>query len=71
LVLLAASRLALLRVRVLAGRFGSNEYEARELLAFLKKMYEAEPTRFDPPSGLRHLDENLQTEVPPNAELAL
>src|ERR1700733_10723864 len=49
----AATRARVLSGRVSAGRFGTTEYEARELLRFLTKMHDSSQAGFDPPGKLR------------------
>lgn len=70
--LIAALRILVMRARISAERFGTNQYEARQLLAFLAAMYESAEGRFDPPGGLRRMLQAVETvAVPDNAEVAL
>lgn len=49
--------------RVEAGRFGTNEYEARELLKFIEKIYKEPHKGFDPPGGMKRFDEPLEESI--------
>jgi len=58
--------------RVTSGYFGSNEYEARELLSFLNKLYQDAPKDFDPPGGMGRYNETVdRVVIASGAEYAL
>lgn len=75
-VILAYAALAIIRTvgirrRVLAGLFGTNEYEARVLIKFLSGMYEKKRDPFEPPGGMRRFDEQEEAIIiPAGAEFA-
>jgi len=70
-VVIACLRAIILHLRVSSGRFGTNEYEARELLKFLTRMYEQDRMKFDPPKGMNPRDEEVEMVVAPiGAEFA-
>jgi hypothetical protein len=65
-------RILAVRTRVSAGCFGTTEYEARELLRFLSKLYESPEVRVDPPGPLRRVvEEANRVTIPHDAEAAL
>ena len=65
-------RTFLIHRRVATGHFGSNEYEAREILRFLIKMYTKHHKDFHPPGGMKRLIEpiNDAVDLPSGAEYA-
>jgi hypothetical protein len=72
LALIIVFRVVLMRSRVLAGCFGTNEHEARELIEFLRKLYESSDARLDPPGTMRQFAEEVErVGVPHDAEVAL
>lgn len=65
-------RIRMVRARVSADQFGSTQYEARQLLGFLSKLYRYTGDQFDPPGPLHHRYEGeLPSAVPLNAEVVL
>jgi len=67
-----ALRAFLIYRRVISNVFGTNEYEARELLRFLTKMYKKLDKDFHPPGGMKLVIEPLEdgAAAPSGAEYA-
>jgi hypothetical protein len=69
---IATLRVLFIRIRVLGGRFGTTQYEARELLMFLSKLQRSLDGRVEPPGRMQPLLGNVKREtIPNNAEVAL
>jgi hypothetical protein len=70
--LIAGLRALVTRSRVLAGQFGSTQYEARQLLSFLSKLHAPSKKPPVPPGTLTPLfEETVRVVVPHDAEVAL
>jgi hypothetical protein len=58
-------RIFVMRTRVSVGQFGTTEYEARQLVGFLKKLSEESNTYFDPTRPLPHRFESQEPSLAP------